>query len=82
MTNNTYLNNKKAYFLNHTKLRFSQKKGLIFKESLIKKKKVSKQNSFIKAHPCTRSLNNFPAVKAGTRLAGIAIFSPVLGFNP
>ena len=41
MTNNTYVNNKKAYFLNHTKLRFSQKKGLIFKESLIKIIKIN-----------------------------------------
>ena len=82
MTNNSYVNNKKAYFLNHTKLRFSQKKGLIFIESLMKNKKVSKQNSFLKTHPWTRSLNNFPAVNAGTRLAGIAIFSPVLGLSP
>ena len=51
MTNNTCVNKKKAYFLNHTKFRFSQKKGLIFKESLIEKKKVSKQNSFLKTHP-------------------------------
>ncbi len=32
--------------------------------------------------PCTRSLNILPAVKAGTRLASILIFSPVLGFRP
>ena len=32
--------------------------------------------------PCTRSLNILPAVKAGTFLAGMAIFSPVLGFRP
>ena len=32
--------------------------------------------------PCTLSLNILPAVKAGTRLASILIFSPVLGFRP
>ena len=32
--------------------------------------------------PWTRSLKSLPAVKAGTFLAGILIFSPVLGFRP
>ena len=73
---------KKNYFLNHSNSRFLQKKDSFLKSPSKTNKKVRKQNSFLKTHPWTRSLNNFPAVKAGTRLAGIAIFSPVLGFNP
>ena len=55
------------------------KKGLKFQKSPLD---INKKIRFSENHPCTLSLNNFPAVKAGTRLAGIAIFSPVLGFNP
>ena len=81
MCNSFWVNKNNIIFLIIQILSFHKKKGLIFKESLTKEK-VSKQNSFKKTQPWTRSLNNFPAVKAGTRLAGIAIFSPVLGFKP
>ena len=50
MTNDSFVN-KKNYFLNHINPRFLQKKGLIFKESLTKKKNLSKQNNFLKTHP-------------------------------
>jgi len=43
--------NKKNYFLNQINPRFLQKKGLIFKESLTKKKNLIKQNNFLETHP-------------------------------
>ena len=60
----------------------NKSKSLQKKDSYLKRVLLNKKIRFSNNHPCTRSLNNLPAVKAGTRLAGIAIFSPVFGFNP